>query len=324
MPHPLPDNVFLDGELQEKLPILSQLLHSYAVSFVERIEEADMAFVGSIKKNDAANGCFVVWVYEQYVSEQGQLAQYLLPFTELPDELNRHLYLIMQQFSNLPEYSEPNDSLSIPSEYFQWMNMGLLQPLKGISAFANLLRNEYLSSRQRAVYADYISGHSNRILQFFSSILEFYNYRQGYTGLQTETFELTQLLEELQLRYHRILHSQKTPQVRLILSYSPDLKSLTLTNDKRRLISILDLLLETTLHFAQGPILWTSFVDNTKLVIKLSSQGNFTDPKRVPQHDFQKLGIDLLLAHFNSQLLGGFVSIEQQENQTCISLGLPL
>jgi len=264
--------------------------------------------------------------FELLKNTWNQMEQHIRAFTQtLKQEVKVATAQLEAQNQELEQARlKAQESEKTKAEFLANMSHEIRTPLSAILGFTELLLSEKLPKVQKD-YLDIIQKSASDLLQILNDILDFSKIEAGRLVLHLETFELRAFLEEI---FQLFASQAEQKKIKLILEWEN--KSLWIASDRLRLKQILMNLIGNALKFTErGEVrIQVSLTPNHRLKIAVIDTGmglskadqsklfqafSQADTSATRQHGGTGLG--LIISKKLTQLLGGEIDLESQENQ---------
>lgn len=210
-------------------------------------------------------------------------------------------------------------------------------PLNAIIGFAELMRQETygsLGDPRYDGYVDSIKASGERLLGFFSSILDLAELEGGRRVLENEDIGVDDLLETLAVRF-----SGQARQARLSIRIGPRCGA-HISGDRFSLERMLGNLIDNAIRFtpAGGRVTIAAYAAVDGVVLEVSDTGIGMGPERLAlvsqpfafgdsalSKDREGAGLGLAIARTIVELSGGHLAIDSREGLgTTVAVSLPL
>jgi two-component system sensor histidine kinase BarA len=214
------------------------------------------------------------------------------------------------------------------SRFLSNMSHELRTPLNGILGFSSLMVEELGGQSTHGGFAQAIHESGTRLLTLVEATLELSALESGAIALVTQPENLALLLRDAIAR-----HQPAAANKQVMLDISIDAATpATLVCDKRRLLRVLDILLDNAVrHTATGAIHVSARPLPTGLVLTVSDSGCGV-PAHLQQHIFERFsqaddsttrhndgaGLGLPIARHLVELMGGTLILESFSGQGAI------
>ena len=216
------------------------------------------------------------------------------------------------------------ESNRLKTEFLNNMSHEIRTPMNGILGFSELLNNDNLSIEKRKYYINIIQNSGNQLLQVIDDILEISRLETKQVKLIENPVCLNDLLLELFSIFDLKAKENKIP---LYIKNGLSDEESTILIDSSKLKKIISNLLENALkftnkgHISFGYLLKDNFIEiyvkDTGVGIKSEKQEiifeRFSQEEREFSQNIGGLGLGLSIAKENSELLGGFISVESKK-----------
>ncbi|PWD98604.1 PAS domain-containing hybrid sensor histidine kinase/response regulator [Marinilabilia rubra] len=233
---------------------------------------------------------------------------------------------INKELKDAKEKAEESDRLK--SAFLANMSHEIRTPLNGIIGFSTIIENRTQNNGDINKYAGIISGSGNHLLNLINDIIDISKIDAGQISLNIQPTDVNQLLDEL---YNLFNSESKLPNRKKLKLYAetPE-KNLIVNTDETRLRQILINLIGNAMKFTQeGFIKFGYRIDENRSKIQFFvMDSGIGIPKVKQQQIFERFiqasdstekkyggtGLGLAIAKACTELLGGEISLESNEN----------
>jgi len=229
---------------------------------------------------------------------------------------------------------------SIHKNYFLAnMSHEIRTPMNGVIGFAELLRSDDITKKQRLKYLEIIDGSSKQLLNLIDDIIDIAKIESNEIKIAYKDCHLVKLIKNLEITYNQ-LKAVKGKDDIVIKSYVPEeLKKLVIITDSQRLQQVISNLLNNALKFSEkGEISFGFTVESDYLKFFVKDEGIGIDASK---HDevFERFkqvnydnsaiyggtGLGLSISKGIVTLLGGEIALSSELNKgTCFEFTIPL
>jgi signal transduction histidine kinase len=226
------------------------------------------------------------------------------------------------------EKAEESDRLK--SAFLANMSHEIRTPMNSIMGFADLLNEPDLDAGERKQYTDIIIGRAADLLQIINDILDISRIESGNVTLINGSFDLNNLLDELNTSFTSKLALKPNSKARLVCEKAVNLGRFIIEADEFKLKQIFVNLLDNAIKFTQqGSIRFgykmpengiiTCFVEDSGIGI----ESKFHDVifERFRQADipdrviYKGTGLGLAICKGNAELMGGTIGVESKPGE---------
>jgi len=208
-------------------------------------------------------------------------------------------------------------------------------PLNGIIGLSEFLKNDTLHSEERKKFSQMIIGNSKELLSIIDNILEISQLQTKRFTLKLSEINLQDIFQSL-IAHYEIKAMKKNTSIHLE-NHLSDRENLILM-DRPKLNKILNAVMENAVKYTtNGSVTISNKVKDNSLYIIINDTGvgilqkkigkikhSLTSEAKNLTSEYEGLGLGLIIAKKNADLIGGEISIDSEEkNGTMIQLKLP-
>ncbi|WP_405294888.1 chemotaxis protein CheB [Algibacter sp. Ld11] len=164
---------------------------------------------------------------------------------------------------------------SIHKNYFLAnMSHEIRTPMNGVIGFAELLRNDDITRKQRLKYLEIIDGSSKQLLNLIDDIIDIAKIESNEIKIIYKDCHVAKLISNLEITYNQLKAVKEKDNI-IIKSYMPDeLKRLVISTDEHRLQQVISNLLNNALKFSEeGEISFGFNVEGENLKFFVKDEG---------------------------------------------------
>jgi PAS domain S-box-containing protein len=234
---------------------------------------------------------------------------------------------IQEQFRAAKEKAEESDRLK--TAFLANMSHEIRTPMNSIIGFSTLLGEEYLSESEKAEYIQHINHSGESLLNLIDDIIDIAKIEAGQLTVTSESYSLSELMEELQATYTELIVRKFKTQVNLVVEPVFLPSGNTIMTDPFRLRQVISNLLFNAMKFtSQGSITYgfrlegddiLFYVRDTGIGISEENHGiifnRFRQAQNAGKKHYGGTGLGLAISQHIIELLGGKIWVESQLGQ---------
>ncbi len=219
------------------------------------------------------------------------------------------------------------------------MSHEIRTPISSVLGFADLLRSDDLTKKNKLQYIEIIDNNSKQLLNLIDDIIDVSKIESDQLKILYKNCNISELLENVALNFEQIKAQKEKKHLKLEVIIPKDLKNLIINTDPRRLEQVLSNLINNAIKFSdKGTISFglkkeenylSFFVKDEGIGIAKSKQQEiFERFKQVNYKDSAKYGgtgLGLSICQAIITLLGGEISVESKRYKgTTFNFKIPI
>ncbi|MHC1774239.1 MAG: cache domain-containing protein [Lentimicrobium sp.] len=234
---------------------------------------------------------------------------------------------IQEQFRAAKEKAEESDRLK--TAFLANMSHEIRTPMNSIIGFSTLLGEDYLSESEKAEYIQHINHSGESLLNLIDDIIDIAKIEAGQLTVTSESYSLSELMEELQTTYTELIVRKFKTQINLIVEPVILPFGNTIMTDPFRLRQVISNLVFNAMKFTnQGSITYgfrhegddiLFYVRDTGIGIAEENQGiifnRFRQAQNAGKKHYGGTGLGLAISQHIIELLGGKIWVESKLGQ---------
>jgi two-component system CheB/CheR fusion protein len=160
------------------------------------------------------------------------------------------------------------------NQFLANMSHEIRTPMNGLVGFAELLKDDNLSSEAKNRYVNIIESSSNQLLNLINDIIDVSKIEAGELGVTIDTCHVGTMMFELEDTFNEIKHQRDKKNVSIIALVSEEFRDLAIKTDPNRLKQVLSNLISNALKFTEeGEITFSYTVKRKKVVFTVQDTG---------------------------------------------------
>ncbi len=231
---------------------------------------------------------------------------------------------IQEQFRAAKEKAEESDRLK--TAFLANMSHEIRTPMNSIIGFSTLLGEDYLSESEKAEYIQHINHSGESLLNLIDDIIDIAKIEAGQLTVTSESYSLSELMEELQTTYTELIVRKFKTQVNLIVEPVILPSGNTIMTDPFRLRQVISNLLFNAMKFtSQGSITYGFRLEGNDILFYVRDTGigiaeenhaiifnRFRQAQNAGKKHYGGTGLGLAISQHIIELLGGKIWVESQ------------
>jgi len=242
---------------------------------------------------------------------------------------NKEYAVLNEELKQAKEKAEESDRLK--TEFLQNLSHEIRTPMNGILGFSELLDSPDVSDENKKLFIKMIRTSGNQLLRIIDDIIEISKLDIKQVDVVNKKVCINNLLLEVFTNFD---NKAKEKNISLYLKKELIDKDSIIYTDETKLIKILNNLIENALKFTDEGFIEIGYkiLNNTKdyfiqFYIKDTGTGISKDKQEIIFNRFSQgktngrlggLGLGLSIAKKNTELLGGEIKVESDENKGAV------
>ncbi|MFB6319338.1 CheR family methyltransferase [Saccharicrinis sp. FJH54] len=131
------------------------------------------------------------------------------------------------------------------------MSHEIRTPMNGIIGFAELLKEDHTTAKQKDLYLEIINNNSQSLLSLIDDIIDISKIEANEIKIFKEPVEISELIHQLKTEYDQLKATRNKKHIEIVTDTDPELDNRFIRTDKLRLRQILVNLINNALKFTE-------------------------------------------------------------------------